>query len=50
MLFESRRCLTKASPRCCINILIIVPEMGDPMATPFVGLVDLFLKDKVILH
>ena len=34
MLFESRRCLTKESPRCCINISTIVPEMGDPMATP----------------
>ena len=34
MLFESRRCLTKESPRFCINILTIVPEMGDFMATP----------------
>ena len=34
MLFESRRCLKKESPRCCINISTIVPEMGDPMATP----------------
>jgi hypothetical protein len=37
MLFESRRCLTKESSRCCINISAIVPEMGDPMATPLSG-------------
>jgi hypothetical protein len=35
--------------RCCINISAIVLEMGDPLATPFVWLVDLFLNNKVVL-
>ena len=35
--------------KCCINISAVMPEMGDPTATPLDGLVNLFLELKIVL-
>jgi len=35
--FESRRGLIWESSKCCKNISAIIPDKGDPMATPLSG-------------
>jgi len=37
MCLESNRDLTWVCSRVCKNISAVMPEMGDPMATPLVG-------------